>query len=61
MNITYIIAMFLSAIISLILELSELKEMSTLDYMQITFWFLVIVLMVYNYYKLNKNKKILNK
>lgn len=57
MNKTYIVSMFVSATLLLILKLTDLKETNTLNILEISFFSIIIVLMIYNYLKLNKNRK----
>ncbi|MGV8946849.1 MAG: hypothetical protein ACOH1N_10510 [Lutibacter sp.] len=57
MNKTYIVSMFVSATLLLILKLTDLKETNTLNILEISFFSIIIILMIYNYLKLNKNRK----
>jgi len=52
MNKTYIVSMFISATLLLILKLTDLKEISTLIVLEISFYSIIIILMIYNYLKL---------
>jgi len=54
MNKTYIVSMFISATLLLILKLTDLKEINALIALEISFYSIIIILMIYNYIKLNK-------
>jgi len=56
MNKTDVVSMFFSALILLILKLKDLKEMNILIALEISFHSIIIILMIYNYFKLKKKK-----
>ena len=46
--------MFISATVLLILKLTDSNEISTLIVLEICFYLVIIILMIYNYIKLRK-------
>ena len=54
MNKTYIVSMFIAATLLLILKLTDLKDVNTLTVLEISFYLIIIISMIFNFLKLNK-------
>lgn len=54
MNKTYSVLMFICAFILLFLKLSDIKEVNTLFILEVSFYTIVMLYMIYNYIKLSK-------